>query len=53
MARLKITLGELEESIGYKVLPILTDLGDSAIRIGDAFGKKGAAGAIGSICTVS
>jgi hypothetical protein len=51
MARLKITLGELQESIGYKVLPILTDLGDSAIRIGDAFGKKGAAGAIAQLRT--
>jgi hypothetical protein len=46
MARLKITLGELQESIGYKVLPILTDLGDSAVRIGEAFGLKGAAGGI-------
>ena len=46
MARLKITLGELQESIGYKVLPILTDLGDSAVRIAEAFGLKGAAGGI-------
>jgi hypothetical protein len=46
MARLKITLGELQESIGYKVLPILTELGDSAVRIAEAFGLKGAAGGV-------
>lgn len=46
MARLKITLSELQESIGYKVLPILTDLGDSAVRIAEAFGLKGAAGGV-------
>ena len=44
VARLKITLGELQESIGYKVLPILTKLGDSAVRIAEAFGLDGAAG---------
>jgi hypothetical protein len=46
MARLRITLGELQESIGYKVLPILTELGDSAIRISEAFGLGGAAGGV-------
>jgi hypothetical protein len=46
MARLKITLGELQESIGTKVLPILTELGDSAVRIAEAFGLKGAAGGV-------
>jgi hypothetical protein len=46
VARLKITLGELQESIGYKVLPILTELGDSAIRISEAFGLNGAAGGV-------
>ena len=46
MARLKITLGELQESIGYKVLPILTKLGDSAVRIAEAFGLNGAAGGV-------
>jgi hypothetical protein len=49
MARLKITLGELQESIGYKVLPILTELGDSAIRISEAFGLKGAAGGVNQL----
>ena len=46
VARLKITLGELQESIGYKVLPILTKLGDSAVRIAEAFGVDGAAGGV-------
>jgi hypothetical protein len=49
MARLKITLGELEESIGYKVLPILTKLGESAVRISEAFGLKGAAGGVNQL----
>ena len=46
VARLKITLGELQESIGYKVLPILTKLGESAVRIAEAFGLDGAAGGV-------
>jgi hypothetical protein len=46
MSRLKVTLGELEESIGAKVLPILTDLAESANRIATAFGLKGAAGGV-------
>ena len=46
MDRLKITLGELQESIGYKVLPKLTLLVDAAIAISDAFGKDGAAGGV-------
>ena len=49
MARLKITFDELKESVGYKVLPIMTQLGDSALRIGDAFGKDGAAGGIAQL----
>jgi hypothetical protein len=49
VARLKITLGELQESIGYKVLPILTKLGDSAVRIAEAFGLKGAAGGVNQL----
>jgi hypothetical protein len=51
MARLKITLGELQESIGYRVLPVLTQLGDSAVRISDAFGSAGAAGGIKQLRT--
>ncbi len=46
MARMKITLGELQESVGYKVLPVLTDLGNSFLRISDAVGVDGAAGGI-------
>jgi hypothetical protein len=46
MDRLKITLGELQESIGYKVLPKLTLLVDAAVAIAEAFGKDGAAGGI-------
>jgi hypothetical protein len=46
MDRLKITLGELQESVGYKVLPKLTLLVDAAVAIADAFGKDGAAGGI-------
>ena len=49
MARLKITFDELKESVGYKVLPVMTKLGDSALRIGDAFGEKGAAGGIAQL----
>ena len=46
MARLKITLGELQESIGYKVLPIIQELTEAALKIAEAFGKDGAAGGI-------
>lgn len=46
MDRLKITLGELQESIGYKVLPIIQELTNAALLIAEAFGKNGAAGGI-------
>lgn len=46
MARIKITLGELQESVGMKVLPQLTALGNSFLRISDAVGADGAAGGI-------
>jgi hypothetical protein len=46
MDRLKITLGELQESIGYKVLPIIQELTEAALLIAEAFGKDGAAGGI-------
>jgi hypothetical protein len=49
MARLGITFDELKETVGYKILPLMTDLGDAALRIGDAFGKKGAAGGIAQL----
>lgn len=46
IARIKITLGELQESVGMKVLPQLTALGNSFLRISDAVGADGAAGGI-------
>ena len=46
MARLQITFSELQETIGYKVLPVITELVNSALRISNAFGDKGAAGGI-------
>jgi len=51
MDRLKITFEELQEEIGYKVLPIIQVLADSALNIADAFGKKGAAGGIAQLRT--
>ena len=51
MDRLRITLGELQESIGYKVLPILSRLTDAALAISDAFGRDGAAGGIAELQT--
>jgi len=51
MARLKITLGELQESIGYKVLPIIQELTDAALKIAEAFGKDGAAGGLKELRT--
>jgi hypothetical protein len=49
MARLGITFDELKETVGYKILPAMTDLGNAALRIGDAFGNKGAAGGIAQL----
>jgi len=51
MARLKITLGELQESIGYKVLPIIQKLTEAALKVGEAFGKNGASGGIAELRT--
>lgn len=49
MARLKITFDEIKESVGYKILPAMTDLGNAALRISDAFGAKGAAGGVAQL----
>lgn len=49
MDRLRITFDELKETVGYKILPIMTELGDAALRIGEAFGDKGAAGGIAQL----
>lgn len=46
LQRLKERLGEMWEEIGYKVLPILTNLVDKIIELVDAFGEDGVGGAI-------
>ena len=46
MARLKITFDELKEAAGTAFLPILQQLAESAIKVANAFGVKGFAGAI-------
>lgn len=46
MARLAITFSELKESLGYYVLPYIQQLAESAIKVSDAFGKKGFSGAV-------
>lgn len=45
MARFAITVDELKESLGMALLPYLKTLAEYGIRIADAFGKKGVAGA--------
>lgn len=49
MRRFKITVNELKEKIGAALLPKLKMLADAGIKIIDAFGKKGAAGAIAEL----
>jgi hypothetical protein len=46
VARLKITFDELKESAGNKIIPVLGKVADAALRISDAFGLSGAAGAL-------
>lgn len=46
MARLKITFDELKESIGTPLIKQFQKIADAAIAVGDAFGKKGVAGAV-------
>lgn len=46
IARLKERLGEMWETVGYKVLPILTSLVDKIIELVDAFGENGLGGLI-------
>lgn len=43
---LKIRFGEMVESVGYKVLPVLTALVDKITKLADAFSEHGIAGAI-------
>jgi hypothetical protein len=49
MARFRITLDELKESLGAALLPYLKKLADYGIQIADAFGKDGVAGAIAEL----
>lgn len=46
LERLKMRFGEMVETIGYKVLPKLTDLVDKITALVDAFGENGVVGAI-------
>jgi len=46
MARLKITFDELKESLGLYILPGLQTLAEGAIKVADAFGRKGFAGGV-------
>lgn len=43
---LKIRFGEMVESVGYKVLPVLTALVDKITKLADAFSQNGIAGAV-------
>ena len=45
MARFSITMDELKETLGAAILPYMQKLAEYGIRIADAFGKGGAAGA--------
>ena len=45
MARFRITLDELKETLGAALLPYLKKLAEYGIQIADAFGKKGVSGA--------
>lgn len=46
MARLSITMDELKESLGTYILPYLQIMAEGAIKVSDAFGKKGMSGAV-------
>jgi hypothetical protein len=49
MARFRITIDELKESLGQAVLPYLKRLAEYGIQIADAFGKDGVAGAFAEL----
>jgi hypothetical protein len=49
MARFRITIDELKESLGQAVLPYLKKLAEYGIQIADAFGKDGVAGAFAEL----
>jgi hypothetical protein len=49
MARFRVTMDELKESLGQAVLPYLKKLAEYGIQIADAFGKDGVAGAMAEL----
>lgn len=49
MARFRITIDELKESLGQAVLPYLKKLAEYGIQIANAFGKDGVAGAMAEL----
>jgi hypothetical protein len=49
MARFRITMDELKETLGLAILPYLQRLADFAIQIADAFGRNGLAGAFAEL----
>jgi hypothetical protein len=49
MARFRITVDELKESLGAALLPYLKKLAEYGIQIADAFGKDGVAGAFAEL----
>jgi hypothetical protein len=49
MARFRITMDELKETLGSAILPYLQRLADFAIQIADAFGRNGLAGAFAEL----
>ena len=49
MARFRVTMDELKESLGQAVLPYLKRLAEYGIQIADAFGKDGVAGAMAEL----
>jgi hypothetical protein len=49
MARFRITIDELKESLGQAVLPYLKRLAEYGIQIANAFGKDGVAGAFAEL----
>lgn len=49
LARFKITMDELKETLGAAILPYLKKLAEYGIQIADAFGKDGVAGAMAEL----
>lgn len=49
MARFRITMDELRESLGAAILPYMQKLADYGIQIANAFGRDGVAGAMAEL----